>query len=52
MQREQTSDLQALIERAYAKYSEEAAALQRLVEAFEPPTEREKGPGSSPGSRQ
>ena len=37
-----TADLQALIERAYANDPEEAVALQRLVEAFEPPTEREK----------
>lgn len=37
-----TPDLQALIERAYANDPEEAAALQRLVEAFEPPTEHEK----------
>ncbi len=37
-----TPELQALIERAYANEPEEAAALQRLVEAFEPPTQREK----------
>ncbi len=37
-----TPELQALIERADAYGPDEAVALLRLVEAFEPPTERQK----------
>ena len=35
-------ELQALLEQAYDNEPAEAVALQRLIEAFEPPTHRQK----------